>query len=109
VHDARIIPTFDTPEEARAAHRADATKPWLGDSVRGYEDGALLGGTINVRPEQARAATVRISDQGRISERFERVSEDEVVCAVRVEEASLYTPPWRGGLSFRGTPGRVYE
>ena len=64
VHDARIVPTFDSAPEARRAHRPDAMKPWLGDSVGWYEGGTLVVETINIRPEQVLASAIPVSPSG---------------------------------------------
>ncbi|MEX1033705.1 MAG: hypothetical protein WDZ30_10120 [Cellvibrionaceae bacterium] len=109
VHDARIIPTFDSAEEARASHGPAAMKPWFGDSVGWYEDGAMVVETVNVRPEQMASSSVAISEQGRIIERFERYSENEIFYSFTVEDDSLYTQPWTAELSFYATDGPVYE
>lgn len=109
VHDARIIPTFDSEAEARANHRPDAIKPWLGDSVGWYEDGALVVETINLHPQQAAASSISITDSGRITERFERHFDQEIFYSFTVEDDSLYTQPWTAELSFHATEGPVYE
>lgn len=109
VHDARIIPTFASEKEARAHHRPDVMKPWLGDSVGWYEDGALMVETINVNPLQTKASSVKISDSGRVIERFERYSDDEIFYRFTVEDDTLYTQPWTAELSFHATKGPVYE
>ncbi|MGD2134156.1 MAG: hypothetical protein PVI23_15295 [Maricaulaceae bacterium] len=109
VHDARIIPTFDSEEEARANHRPDVFHPWLGDSVGWYEDGALVVETINVNPLQTAASAVAISDEGRVIERFERYADDEIFYSFTVEDDTLYTQPWTAELSFHATEGPVYE
>jgi hypothetical protein len=109
VHDARIIPTFDSEEEARANHRPDAIKPWLGDSVGWYEDGALVVETINLHPLQARSSAIPITEKGRIVERFERYSDSEIFYRFTVEDESLYTQPWTAELSFHATDGPIYE
>ena len=109
VHDARIIPTFASAEEARVHHSPDAIKPWLGDSVGWYEDGALLVETININPQQASRSTIAISDEGRLIERFERYSDSEIIYRFTVEDSSLYTQPWTAELSFHTTEGPVYE
>jgi hypothetical protein len=109
VHDARIIPTFASKKEARANHRPDAIKPWLGDSVGWYEDGALLVETINLHPLQARSSAIPISEKGRIIERFERYSDSEIFYRFTVEDDTLYTQPWTAELSFHATRGPIYE
>ncbi|MCW8194628.1 hypothetical protein F6455_07495 [Proteobacteria bacterium 005FR1] len=109
VHDARIIPTFGSEKQARANHRPDAIKPWLGDSVGWYEDGALMVETINLHPLQARSSSIPITENGRILERFERYSDSEIFYSFTVEDDALYTKPWTAELSFHATRGPIYE
>jgi hypothetical protein len=40
-HDARIIPTFESEEEARANRRPSVLQQWFGDSVGWYEGDTL--------------------------------------------------------------------
>ncbi|MGQ9426391.1 hypothetical protein ACXYTJ_09820 [Gilvimarinus sp. F26214L] len=109
VHDARIIPIFDSADEARANHRPAVMKPWFGDSVGWYEGDALVVETINIRPEQAANSSIRITDKGHIIERFERHSDTEIFYAFTVHDDTLYTQPWTAELSFHATEGPVYE
>lgn len=109
VHDVRIIPTFDSEEKARANHRPEAIKPWLGDSVGWYEGGTLVVETINLHPLQAVSSSIAVTDQGRIIETFERYSETEVFYTFTVEDDTLYTQPWRAEMSFHTTDGPIYE
>jgi hypothetical protein len=109
VHDARIIPTFATAAEARANHRPDVLNAWLGDSTGWYEDGTLVVETININPQQMEQSSVPISADGKITERFTRYSEDEIVYQFTVDDANLYTQPWTAELSFHATDGQMYE
>lgn len=109
VHDARIIPTFNTAKEARENHRPSAIRPWLGDSVGWYEGATLVVETMNIRPEQADASSIAITEGGRITERFTRVSEKEIFYAFTVEDPALYRQPWTAELSFYASPKQVYE
>ncbi len=109
VHDARIIPTFDTAKEARENHRPSAIRPWLGDSVGWYEGDTLVVETMNIRPEQADASSIAITEGGRITERFTRISEKEIFYAFTVEDPALYRQPWTAELSFYASPKQVYE
>ena len=109
VHDARIIPTFDSAEEARANHRPDVLQPWLGDSTGWYEDGSLIVETININPAQMEQSSVPITADGKITERFSRYSDGEIVYRFTVEDPNLYSQPWTAELSFHATEGPVYE
>jgi hypothetical protein len=109
VHDARIIPTFDSAAQARASHRPDVFNAWLGDSVGWYEDGTLIVETININPAQMEQSSVAISADGKITERFSRYSDDEIFYTFSVEDDNLYTQPWTAELSFYTTEGPVYE
>lgn len=109
VHDARIIPTFDSKEEAQGNHRPESMKRWFGDSVGWYEDGKLVVETINIHPQQMRESQIPITENGRIVETFERYSDSEIVYTFTVYDAELYTQAWTGELSFHATEGPVYE
>lgn len=108
-HDARIIPVFDSAEEARANRRPAVLKQWLGDSVGWYEDGMLLVETVNINPKQMAESSMPITAQGRIVERFERYSDTEIVYQFTVEDDNLYLQPWTAELSFHEMEGEMYE
>ncbi len=99
VHDARIIPVFASPAEARARHRPGVMTPWLGDSVGWYEGDALVVETLNANPVQRGF----ISAEGVVTERFSRWSETQVTYEFTVEDASLYTRPWKGEMALNRT------
>lgn len=109
IHDVRIVPIFDSEEEARANHGPKELQRWFGDSVGWYEDGALYVETVNVRPEQMDEAVVRISENGRIIERFERWDEDQIFYRFIVEDDTLYTQPWTAELAFYPSEGPIFE
>ncbi len=99
VHDARIIPIFATAQEARARHLPGVIKPWLGDSVGWYEGNALVVETKNANPVQRGF----ISGQGVVTERFSRWNADQVTYEFKVEDASLYSQPWKGEMALNRT------
>ncbi len=109
VHDARIVPTFASAEEARAAHKPNVIKPWLGDSVGWYEGDTLVIETVNIRPEQVEASTIPVSGEGKVVERFARVSDEELFYRFEVDDPENYSQPWAAELSFYETPERVHE
>ena len=109
VHDARIIPIYDTPGEARANRRPAALQQWLGDSVGWYEDGTLVVETVNINPLQMSQSSVPVSADGRITERFSRYSDKEIVYQFTVDDSNLYRQPWTAELSYYPLEGNIYE
>ena len=109
IHDARIIPTFSSAEEARANHRPEILQQYMGDSVGWYENGALVVETINVNPQQMQQSSTAITRNGKITERFIRYSDSEIVYRFTVEDSDLYSQPWTAELSFNAIEGQLYE
>ena len=109
VHDARIIPVFDSAQEARANRRPTEHTPWFGDSVGWYENGELVVETTNIHPLQLSQSSVPITGSGRITERFSRYAENEIFYQFNVEDDNIYLQPWTAELSFYATEDQVYE
>jgi hypothetical protein len=108
-HDARIIPTFESEEEARANRRPSVLQQWFGDSVGWYDGDTLIVETVNINPQQMQQSSVPISAAGKITERFTRYSDTEIVYQFTVDDSNLYSQPWTAELSFHATDGRLYE
>ncbi|HJO11211.1 MAG: hypothetical protein QGG67_14040 [Gammaproteobacteria bacterium] len=109
VHDARIIPIFDSPEQARAHRRPVELEQWFGDSVGWYEGDELVVETVNIHPLQMSQSSVPITKAGRIMERFSRYSENEVFYQFTVEDSNIYSQPWTAELSFIATDAGLFE
>ncbi|MEX0964109.1 MAG: hypothetical protein WDZ52_08745 [Pseudohongiellaceae bacterium] len=109
MHDARIIPIFDSPEQARANRRPAVLQQYMGDSVGWYEDDALVVETINVNPLQMQQSSTAITQNGKVTERFTRYSDTEIVYRFTVEDSDLYSQPWTAELSFHDIGGQLYE
>ncbi|MEX0964245.1 MAG: hypothetical protein WDZ52_09435 [Pseudohongiellaceae bacterium] len=109
VHDARIIPIFDSAEEARANRRPLVLEQWFGDSVGWYEDDELVVETVNIDPLQLSQSAIPITKQGHITERFSRYSESEIFYRFTVEDSNIYSQPWTAELSFYATDDGLYE
>jgi hypothetical protein len=109
VHDARIIPLYESAEEARANTRPPVLQQWLGDSRGWYENGELVVETININPEQMAQSSVPITPSGKIIERFSRYAENEIVYQFTVQDDNLYSQAWTAELSYHATEGPVYE
>lgn len=98
VHDARII-------RIDSEHRSDSVTPWMGDSVGWYEGNTLVVETINPNPAQRSY----ITDTGKVTERFTRWSDDQILYEFNVEDPSLYTQAWSGEMSFNRSQEPLYE
>jgi hypothetical protein len=109
VHDARIVPIYANAAEARANLRPAALQQWFGDSRGWYENGELVVETVNINPQQMAQSSVPITAAGKITERFSRYSETEIVYQFTVEDANLYSQPWTAELSFHASEGPMYE
>lgn len=109
MHDARIIPVFESADEARRNRRPEVLQQYMGDSVGWYEGDALVVETVNVNPLQMQQSSTAITSNGKVTERFTRYSENEIVYRFTVEDSDLYSQPWTAELSFYDIGGRLYE
>jgi hypothetical protein len=109
VHDARIIPIYPDAETARANLRPAALQQWFGDSRGWYDNGVLTVETVNINPQQMEQSAVPITAAGKITERFSRYSDTEIVYQFIVDDENLYSQPWTAELSFHATDGLMYE
>ena len=109
VHDARIIPIFKDAATARASHKPNVIKPWMGDSVGWWEGDTLVAETINVHPNQQSEGAIALSDKGKVTERFQRYAKDEIFYSFTVEDSEKYSQPWTVENSFWPREGGIYE
>ena len=109
VHDARIIPIYDTPEEARTNRRPFIHEPWFGDSVGWYEGNELVVETVNIHPQQMSQSSIPITKEGKITERFSRYADNEIFYKFIVEDSNIYSRTWTAELSFYNSSVPWYE
>jgi hypothetical protein len=105
IHDIRMIP-IDPPNTPRPAPPKEL-KQWTGYS-RGHWDGNTLvveTTNFNGRIGAARGATVN----GRIVERFNRVSEDRIEYTFTVYDESQWTRPWTASVPLEKEKGPIFE
>jgi hypothetical protein len=107
VHDARIIPIAASKAEAK--HRPAAIKPWLGDSVGGWEGDTLVVETMNVHPEQAAQGQIILSPQGKVTEKFQRTGDNQLYYEFTVDDPVYYTQTWKAEESMVKRKESVYE
>ena len=105
-HDARIVRLGGT-------HLPANLKPWMGDSIGHWEGDTLVVETTNLNPGERFTADIRhrvyIAPDSKITERFTRVSQREILYEFKVEEPTAYTQPWRSEIPMRATKGPMYE
>ncbi len=97
IHDVRVI--------SLNGQRNPANIPkWGGDSIGRYEGNTLVVETINVEPKQ----NSFISDKGKVTERFTRAADGQIIYQYTVEDPSRYAQPWKGEMPLNVSEG-VYE
>jgi hypothetical protein len=102
-HDARIV-RIQKPGEAKK-RVPGALKQWFGDSIGWWEGDTLVVETRNMRS----AGRIQLSDQGKITERFRRVSDLEIDYTYDVDDPVNYTLVWKGQMPLRKSKEQVYE
>lgn len=79
-----------------------------GDSIGHWEGETLVAQTTNFHPLHA-SAQIALTSQAKVTERFTRVSGNQILYEFEVEDSSRYKQPWRGEMSFNATDGRLFE
>ena len=100
-HDARII-RLNTSE-----HMQDMNK-WMGDSIGHWDGDTLVVQTQGFNPQQSfRGSSANL----KVTERFTRTSETEILYRFTVEDPSTFSQPFTGELMFNSRPSResMYE
>jgi hypothetical protein len=102
--EVRIIP-LDGRKPARGLFQGESSGRWEGDT--------LVVETTNFRADepvrQMRWATMALRPQSRITERFTKVSRDEIRYSFTVEDDVLYRRPWTGESVFLRSSDHVLE
>jgi hypothetical protein len=109
IHDARGVPVFPSKAAAQAAHGPAALALWLGDSTGWWEGDTFVVETVNVNAEQGRAGPLFLTPKGKVTERFTRVSKDQILYAFEVEDPVYYSRPWKAEMSLNAGPKAIYE
>jgi hypothetical protein len=109
VHDARIIPIYKDAAAAKASHKPNVIKPWMGDSVGWWEGDTLVAETTNINPTHGAEGVISLSAKGKVTERFQRYAADEIFYSFTVEDPEKYSQPWTVENSFWPRKGGLYE
>lgn len=86
-------------------------RPWMGDSIGHWEGRSLVVETTNFNPEEVFKASrpLVISKDAKVTERFTRISADQILYDFTVDDPATFTRPWRGQTLFRATKGPIFE
>jgi hypothetical protein len=88
-------------------------RPWLGDSIGHWEGDTLVVETTQFHPQQSFRGAIKhqlyVGMNSKITERFTRIGDKEIVYEFTVEDDEIYRQPWRGELTFRPSNGEIYE
>ncbi|MBL4821058.1 MAG: hypothetical protein JKY98_08755 [Gammaproteobacteria bacterium] len=91
----------------------ESIRPWLGDSIGHWEGDTLVVETTQFHPQQSLRTAIKhqfyIGLNSKVTERFTRIGEQEIVYEFTVEDDDIYRRPWRGELTFRPSSGQIYE
>ena len=88
-------------------------RPWLGDSIGHWEGDTLVVETTQFPRQQSLRGAIKhqlyVGMDSKVTERFTRIGEQEIVYEFTVEDDKIYRKPWKGELSFRPSDGQIYE
>jgi hypothetical protein len=105
-HDARVI-------RMNGQHLPAHMTPWMGDSIGRWEGDTLVVETTNFNPGESLrpyfSQTFYISPQAKVTERFTRVSPEQILYEFTVEDPKIYAQPWRAQMPLNASKGPVYE
>ena len=106
VHDARII-------RLDGKHPPDNITPWLGDSVGHWDGNTLVVETTNFNPQHTFRGGLRhffaITPNAIVTERFTRISKDQILYRFYVDDPDIYSQVWAGEMPLKAIDEKIYE
>jgi hypothetical protein len=106
-HDARIIRLADK------ARPPKSVRNWLGDSVGWWEGDTLVVETTQFNPGEALRTyfdnSIYISPDAKVTERFTRVSKDQILYQFEVDDPKIYAQVWKAEMPLNASPAQVFE
>jgi hypothetical protein len=83
-------------------------RPIHGDSIGWWDGDTLVVETTNFHPHHANGM-IGLTEKGKVTERFTRTSDKQILYRFTVEDPNRYKQPWTAEYSFNASDGRVYE
>ena len=100
VHDVRVA-------RINGKHQ-DGLGQWMGDPVAHWENDTLVIETTNMNADQ-RTDRVVLSETGRITERFTRISDRQILYQFEIDDPVTYKDVWRGETALNRLDLNIYE
>jgi len=100
LHEVRVIPTDGRP------HAPAGVRSWLGDSKGHWEVNTLVVETTNFNDKVAYRGA---SENMKVTERFTRLSDDEIKYEFTVNDPSTWEIPWTAQMPFVKLGGPIFE
>ena len=88
VHDTRIM-------RINAQHRPDGFEQWMGDSIAHWDGDTLVVETTHLNWQQ-RSDRTQLSADAKVTERFKRISDRQILYQFEVNDPKTYKDVWRG-------------
>ncbi|MEQ1920236.1 MAG: hypothetical protein ABL955_13665 [Elusimicrobiota bacterium] len=98
IHEARIV-------NISATHGPADVPKWGGDSIGHYEGNTLVVETTNVEPKQGGL----ISSKGKITERFTRANDGQLLYEYAIDDPTRYTQVWKAEMPLNVSEQPTYE
>ena len=102
IHDVRIA-------KIGGKHQADDREQWHGDSIAWWDGDVLVVETTNINATQRDAGGTFLSKNGKLTERFTRINDNQILYAFEVNDPTVYTQVWRGEMPLNRLKQAVYE
>lgn len=101
VHDVRVA-------RMNGEHRSDGIQTWMGDPVARWDGDTLVIETNSMHLDQ-RTDRIVLSPRGKITERFTRISDGQILYQYEVDDPVTYTGVWRGETALNRLDRPMYE
>jgi hypothetical protein len=102
IHDVRIA-------EIGGKHRSDDITQWHGDSIAWWEGDTLVMETRNINRSQRAYGNSFLSEEGKMTERWTRINDNQILYAFEVVDPKVYSSTWRGEMPLNRLAQPVYE
>jgi hypothetical protein len=100
IHDVRIIPLDGRPQPH------SNIRQWMGVSRGRWEGNTLVVETTNFNGKNPLEGS---SENMRVTERFTRVANDEILYRFTVDDPRTWTRPWTAEMGMRAVKGPLFE